>query len=92
MLTVRLSDTDRLLLTRERGREVAARIPSTTHEVVFDFENVEVASSSFLDELMKQLIEERHFRVSVMNVPHAIAQNIERLRRVAPNRPILEIA
>lgn len=54
MTTVTMNKDQPLLVTRGRGREVAAALP-LGRNLTLDFRNVDVVSPSFLDELLKSM-------------------------------------
>lgn len=78
--TVQLSSYDTLLVTRERGRSVALDLPKNG-EVILDFEGVEVASPSFLDELIKGAMR-RGLSLTIVNANPRTRTNLLRLLRV----------
>lgn len=86
MRSVRLSRYDELLLTRERGREIALNLPEADH-LVLDFQGVEVASPSFLDELIK-VAAERGISLAATNVNRRTKENLRRLERVNADRSV----
>ncbi len=83
MIRVPLKDEDVLLLTREHGRKVGLGLPNGP--ALLDFEGVEVASPSFLDELLR-IADGRALEVEVTNANRGIAVNLRRLYR-ARSRP-----
>ncbi len=78
MIRVPLKDEDVLLLTRERGRKVGLGLPNGP--VLLDFEGVEVASPSFLDELLR-VADGRALEVEITNANRGILANLRRLNR-----------
>lgn len=70
-----------LLLTRERGREVAEALPRQT-KLVLDFEGIDAASPSFLHELLMGLVAKGTRAVDFQNVTHSVAENLSRLARI----------
>lgn len=84
MLRIRLSEQDNLLLTRERGRAVGQRLPRDT-ALVLDFKGVEVASPSFLDELLRTAFQ-RGTQVKIVNAPAEVRQRLRVLEQVSEDR------
>jgi hypothetical protein len=78
--TVRLTDFDDLLLTRERGRKVGLRLPQKA-ELRLDLRGVKAVSPSFLDELLRTT-SRRGVAVSFTNVPARVKGNLAVLERV----------
>lgn len=70
-----------LLLTRERGRELAMSLPRVK-EIVLDFKAVEAMSPSFLDELIRGLHARGIESIVLRNVSDRTAENLRRLKRL----------
>ncbi len=77
--TIRMEQFGTLLLTRSRGKEVGAVLPKD-HQVSLDFDGVEVASPSFLDELIKSAFDHGVRSLIFLHASPATQQSIERLR------------
>jgi hypothetical protein len=85
MRTVRLRDLfDGLLLTRERGREVAEKLPSD-ERLCLDLRGVNAASPSFLDELIRSATR-RGIELSFTNVPSRLKGQLGHLERANERR------
>lgn len=84
MRTVRLRDFDDLLLTRERGREVADKLPRASM-LCLDLRGVNAASPSFLDELIRSATS-LGIGLSFTNVPSRIKEQLGLLERANERR------
>jgi hypothetical protein len=83
---VPLSRYNSLLLTRQSGKRVGLDLPGVPR-VGLDFRGVEVASASFLDELIKTA-SGRGIELIVANASPQILANLETLRRVNSDREV----
>jgi hypothetical protein len=95
MPTVRMAEFGSLLLTRARGREIADQLPK--HDRLgLDMEGVQVASPSFLDEVIRGAFEAGVAEITFQNVSERTVENLELLRSLrsesGQDRPLLEVA
>lgn len=85
----------RLLLTRMRGREVAERLPRQP-SLRLDFQGVDAASPSFLDELIKGAFRGGTVQLVFANVSEPVKESLRLLqslpREAEGDRPLLELA
>jgi STAS-like domain of unknown function (DUF4325) len=95
MPTVRMADFGTLLLTRGRGREVANQLPRRTR-LVLDLDGVEVASPSFLDEVIRGAFEAGVQEIMFVHASERAAESLKRLQSLrqegGEDRPLLEVA
>jgi hypothetical protein len=84
MRTVRLSDFDDLLLTRERGRKIGRKLPREA-KLCLDLRGVNAASPSFLDELIRTATT-RGTELSFTNVPARTKRHLALLERANERR------
>jgi STAS-like domain of unknown function (DUF4325) len=95
MPTVRMMDFGFLLLTRARGREVAEQLPKYDR-LQLDMDGVQVASPSFLDEIIRGAFEAGVSEITFRNVSERTAENLELLRSLrsesGEDRPLVEVA
>jgi hypothetical protein len=84
-----------LLLTRARGREVAERLPKQPR-LRLDFQDVEVASPSFLDEVIKGAFKGGTTQIVFVNISETVEESLQLLRSLQSDteggHPLLELA
>ena len=84
-----------LLLTRMRGREVAERLPRQPR-LRLDFQGVDVASPSFLDEMLKGAFRGGTVQIVFTNISEPVEESLRLLqslpREAEGDRPLLELA
>jgi hypothetical protein len=84
-----------LLLTRMRGREVAERLPRQS-SLRLDFQGVDAASPSFLDELIKGAFKGGTIQIVFSNVSEPVEESLRLLQSLPweaeGDRPLLELA
>jgi hypothetical protein len=78
MTAIDMASKQVLLVTRARGRHVAREMP-TGPELVLDFKGVEVASPSFLDELIKGVAANGTKKVVFLNAAKKTRASLELL-------------
>jgi hypothetical protein len=74
-----LSASERLLLTREKGRSVSEALPTGRNALHLDLGEVEAASPSFLGELARALFEKGIRSIVVTGATDHIVENLERV-------------
>jgi STAS-like domain of unknown function (DUF4325) len=79
MTAVDMASKQILLVTRDRGRRVANEMPRES-ELVLDFKGVEVASPSFLDELIKGVAANGTKKLTFKNVAKSTRSRLELLQ------------
>lgn len=77
--TVKMVNYGQLLLTRERGREIALDLPDGPVRLRLDFTGVDVASPSFLDEVIKGAVARRASRIEFVGISEPTRKNVDRL-------------
>lgn len=78
-LTLAMRRFGELLLTRERGKDVVRDIPDDLSELTLDFEGVDVASPSFLDEVLRGAFSAGASSVAFVNASERTNTSLERL-------------
>jgi STAS-like domain of unknown function (DUF4325) len=79
MTEVQMASKQVLLVTRDRGRQVARELPKEA-ELRLDFKGVEVASPSFLDELIKGIAANGTKKLVFLNVSKSTRDRLDLLR------------
>lgn len=77
--TIRMKRFGNLLLTRARGREIAVNFEDEVEHVTLDFDGVDAASPSFLDETIRGAFAKGATEVVFKNTTDAIDQSVARL-------------
>lgn len=78
-IAIQMTDFGNLLLTRARGKEVGESLPPK-RQVVLDFAGIEVASPSFLDEMIKTAFGRGVRSIAFVHASAATQHSIQRLR------------
>jgi hypothetical protein len=79
MTEVQMASKQVLLVTRDRGRQVARELPREA-ELRLDFKGVEVASPSFLDELIKGVGANGTRKLVFLNVSKSTRKHLDLLK------------
>lgn len=87
--TVRMDQFGHLLLTRERAREVAATFSRSAKQLTLDFDSVQAASPSFLDELMKRSFKSGVKQLRFVNLNEQSQRSVNRLQERRPDNRLV---
>lgn len=81
---VRMVEFGKLLVTRERGRAISRQFPKR-RQLLLDFDGVDVASPSFLDETIRGAFAQGVTSLTFMNTSKSTEQNLRRILSVRPH-------